>query len=73
MKKRNPLDRSICRRYTGLAARAWQRDWVKGKRIKKIVNLKGAMEGKDNALGVTAALAKSGLTRRPQRPLRTQL
>lgn len=56
-----------------MAARAWQRDWVKGKRIKKIVNLKGAMEGKDNALGVTAALAKSGLTRRPQRPLRTQL
>ena len=38
-----------------------------------MVNLKGAMEGKDKVLGVTAALAKSGLTLRPQRPLRTQL
>ena len=37
-----------------------------------MINLKGAMEGKDKALGVTAASAKSGLTRRPQRPLRTQ-
>ena len=46
---------------------------MKGKRIKKIVNLKGAMEGKDKALGVTAALAESGLTRRPQQPLGTQL
>lgn len=27
---------------------------MKGKRIKKIVNLKGAMEGKDEALGVSS-------------------